>query len=158
MPRTYSPAASRNLLATSADEPFLVLLEISHPDLDEPIRVVNDTQDVTVESNLYLACAFRLTLPDDIDGQVPRAQLEVDNIGRELTQWLEYSQGGKGAKCRILQILRSEPDVIEFDMTLDLSGLSIDNLAVRGTLGFVNTLDQPAVKVRFDPISAPGVF
>lgn len=158
MPRSYTAPARRNLLATSADEPFLVLLEITHPELIVPIRVVNDSQNIVVEGNEFIACAFRITLPDDIDQQVPEARLEVDNIGRELTQWLEYSQGGKGAKCRIMQVLRSDPDTVEFDMTLDLSGLSVDNFVVRGQLGFQDTLGQPAVKLRFDPNTAPGLW
>lgn len=158
MPRSYTAPARRNLLATSADEPFLVLLEITHPEWTVPIRVVNDSQNIVVEGDEFIACAFRITLPDDIDQQVPEARLEVDNIGRELTQWLEYSQGGKGAKCRIMQVLRSDPDTVEFDMTLDLSGLSVDNFVVRGQLGFQDTLGQPAVKLRFDPNTAPGLW
>lgn len=155
---TYSPSARRNLLATSADEPFLVLLEITHPELEVPVRVVNDTQNITVQGNEFIACPFEITLPDDVDQQTPKAKLSVDNIGRELTQWLEYSRGGKDAKCRILQVMRSDPDVIEYDITLDMSGISIDNLSVSAELGFQNTLMLPAVAVRYDPLTSPGLF
>jgi hypothetical protein len=155
---TYSTNARRNLLATSADEPMLELVEITHPDLEIPIRVVNDTQDITVEGNEFIACPFSLTRPDDVDQQAPTAKLSVDNIGRELTHWLEHSRGGKGARCRLMAVLRSQPDVIEFDMTMDLSGLSINNMTVDGELGFQNTLMQPAVTMRYDPISSPGLF
>lgn len=155
---TYSPKARRNLLSTSAGEPFLILLEITHPELVVPIRVVNDTQSITVLGNEYIACPFEITLPDDVDQQTPKARLSVDNIGRDLTQWLEYSRGGKDAKCRILQIMRSDPDIIEYDMTLDMSGISIDNLSVSAELGFQNTLMLPAVTVRYDPLTSPGLF
>lgn len=155
---TYSAPARRNLLATSADEPFLVLLEITHPELVEPVRVVNDVENITVQGDEYIACPFDITLPDDVDQQTPKAKLSVDNIGRDLTQWLEYSRGGKGAKCRIMQVMRSDPDAIEYDMTLDMSGMSIDNLTVSAELGFQNTLMLPAVAVRFDPFTAPGLF
>ena len=155
---TYSPQGRRNLLATSADEPILVALEITHPELNVPIRVVNNTENVTIQGNEFIACPFQLTLPDDVDQQVPKARLSVDNIGRELTQWLEMSNGGKGAKCRILMVLPSEPDIIEYEMTMDLTGLSIDNLAVSGDLGFQETLNQPAVATRYDPITAPGLW
>lgn len=155
---TYSPKARRNLLSTSADEPFLILLEITHPELEVPIRVVNDNQAITVLGNEFIACPFDITLPDDIGEQVPKAQLSVDNIGRELTEWLEYSNGGAGAKCRIMQIMRSDPDLIEYDITLDMSGMSITNETVAAELGFQNTLNQPAVAVRYDPGSAPGLW
>jgi hypothetical protein len=158
MSRTYTSAARRNLLATSADEPFLVLLEITHPDLSVPVRVVNDTQDITVSGNDFVACAFDVTLPDDTDGQIPQAQISVDNVGRELTQWLEVSRGGQGAKCRIMQVMRSEPDVLEFDMTLDLTNLKIDNLKVTGTIGFQNTLALAGTVPMFTPTTAPGLW
>lgn len=158
MTTTYTPAGRRNLLATSADEPVLVLCEITHPDLSEPIRVVNDTQNVTIQDAEYVACPFQLTWPDDVDQQQPKGQLQVDNIGRELTQWLEYSNGGKGAKCRLMQALRSDPSVLEYDITLDLTDISIDNQAVTGTLGYLNTMSIPAVALRFDPATSPGLF
>lgn len=154
----YSDSARRNLLSTSADEPFLVLLEITHPDLEVPVRVVNDVQNITSNGNEFIACPFDITLPDDIGEQVPKAQLSVDNIGRELTEWLEYSNGGAGAKCRIMQIMRSDPDLIEYDITLDMSAMSITNETVTAELGFQNTLNQPAVTVRYDPGSAPGLW
>jgi hypothetical protein len=158
MPNTYTPAGRRNLLATSADEPFLVLLEIQHPELDEPVRVVNDTVNITARGNECVACPFGLVLPDDVPEQVPKAQLRVDNIGRDLTQWLEYSRGGKGAKCRIIQALRSDPDVFEYDMTLDMTSMAIDNQTVSSDLGFQNTLMQAAVAMRYDPKTTPGAF
>lgn len=158
MTRSLSTTAARNVLATSADEPLLAAIEITHPDLEVPARFVNDTTDITIDGNTFFACRFDLTLPDDQDEQVPQARLEVDNIGRELTQWLEQSQGGKGAKCRMLMVLRSNPDNLEFDMTLDLTGLEITNFRVSGDLGFKNTLMQSAVAVRYDPSTSPGIF
>ncbi len=158
MARNFSPRAKRNLNATSADEPLLELIEITHPGLAVPARFVNDTVDIVVEGNTYLACRFDLSLPDDQDEQVPNARLEVDNIGRELTQWLEVSQGGAGAKCRLILLLRSTPANLEFDMTMDLTGLAITNYRVSGDLGFKNTLMQSAVTVRYDPTTSPGNF
>lgn len=155
---SYTANARRNLLATSADEPLLTLIEITHPDLTVPARFVNDTIDITSSGNLFVATRFTLTRPDDVDQQTPQAKLSVDNIGRELTQWLEASNGGKGARCRILAVMRSSPDVLEFDMSLDLTGISIDNMQVSGGLGFQNTLMQPAVTVRYDPKTAPGCY
>lgn len=155
---SYSVAAKRNLLATTPDDPFLILLEITHPDLPVPIRVVNNTVDIVSNGNDFLAIPFDITLPDSKDQQVPKARLSVDNIGRELTQWLEFSRGGKGAKCRIMQVLASDPDTIELDITMDLTGLSVNNSTVDGELGFQDTLNQSAVAVRYEPKTAPGLW
>lgn len=156
--RNFSAAARENLLATSADEPFLVLLEITHADLAVPVRVVNDTQNMTSNGIEYIGCPFNVTLPDDVAGQMPQAQLEVDNIGRDLTQWLEYSRGGQGARCRIMQVMRSDPDAIEFDMTLDLTNMKITNETVSGSLGFENMLNRTGTIPTFTPKNAPGLW
>lgn len=171
----FSIQARRNLLATSAEEPNLVALEIYHKDLPEPIRVVNDVQPLWIDGHKFEATAFEIILPDSKDQQVPQARLSVDNVGRELTQWLEISRGGAGAKCRILLVLRSQTDgyaddyfaedyvygdepVIEFDITMDLTDLSITVQRVTGLLGFQNTLHRPAVAFVYDPKTAPGLY
>ncbi|MGB3290930.1 MAG: DUF1833 family protein [Burkholderiaceae bacterium] len=153
---TYTPEGRRNLLATSASEPLLELIEITHPELVVPARFVNDTQDFVLEGNTYFATRFRLNRPDDKDQQTPQARLAVDNINRQLTGWLEVSAGGKGAKCRIMAALRSD-GVIQFDQKLDLTGVSADYMEVSGALGYKNTLMLPAVAMRFDPFTAPGL-
>ncbi len=158
MARNLSQDARRNVNATSADEPLLELIEIVHKDLATPARFVNDTVDIVIGGHTFMACRFDLSLPDDKDEQVPAAKLAVDNIGRELTEWLEVSQGGAGATCRLMMALRSNPSNLEFDMTMDLTGLSITNFRVSGDLGFKNTLMQSAVTVRFDPSTSPGNF
>ncbi|MGY6272442.1 DUF1833 family protein [Achromobacter denitrificans] len=158
MARNFSSQAKRNVNATSADEPLLSAIEILHPALEVPARFVNDTAPIELEGNHFFDTRFDLTLPDDQDEQLAEARLEVDNIGRELTQWLEKSQGGKGAKCRILMVLRSNPDNMEFDMTMDLTGLGVTNFRVSGALGFKNTLMQSAVAVTFNPTTSPGNF
>jgi hypothetical protein len=89
---------------------------------------------------------------------MPQAQLEVDNIGRNLTQWLEFSRGGQGARCRIMQVLRSDPDNIEFDMTLDLTNRKITNETVSGSLGFENMLNRTGTIPTFTPQNAPGLW
>lgn len=175
---TYSASARRSVFATSADADLLVALEITHPDLAAPVRVVNDSQSLLVTINVggvatqveFVACPFDITFPDDVDQQIPKATLSVSNIGRELTQWLEVSRGGRGAQVRILQCLRSYAESYtptidintwnpwEMDIKLDMSGITIDNQVVSAELGYKRTAGIPAVAVRYDPASSPGMF
>ena len=158
MPRTYSLDARRQLHATAAYDPPLVLLEITHPGLPQPVRVVGDTQDITCLGNLYVAMGFRVRLPDESQGQQPRAELAVDNIGRELMQWIEQSAGGRNAKVRFMQVLRSDPDNIEWEISMYLNNIRATVGEVAGELGFPRLLDVPAVQVRADPQTMPGIF
>lgn len=144
--------------ATSAGEPALELVEINQPDLLAPIRFVNDNQDITCNGALYRACAFSLTWPDDKDGSIPQAQITFDNVGREMTDVIEAARGLPGAKATLRMVMRSEPDVSQFEITLDLANIHVGQMSISGTLGFSNMLDVPAVMVRYTPDRAPGIF
>lgn len=158
MPRGYSPGLVQELHATVSADPPLVLLEIDHPDLVTPVRVVNDTQDITSNGGLYQALGFSIHIPDEEDGKLPEATLAIDNIGRELMTWLDSSAGGAGATARLMQVRRSAPDVVEYDITMDLTTLRATSAVVSGHLGYDNLLDRPAVLVRYDTHRAPGLF
>jgi hypothetical protein len=154
----FSATTNKKINAVSSSEHPLLLLEISHSDLAAPVRVVQDNADITFESNAYTAMGFDASLPDDIANKLPRARLTVDNVGKELVQWLEASAGGQGASCRLIQIMRSDPAVIEWEITMDLSNLSIDMLSVNGELSFDDLLNKPGVTKVYRPSVAPGLF
>lgn len=158
MARNYTAGFRSTINSTGAKEAPLLLLEISHPGLTTPIRVVNDLQDLVSNALTYTALPFRARLPDDLEQGLPRAELSVDNIGKELVQWLEASGGGQGASCRMMQVMRSAPNVIEFEITLDLTNLHMSATEVSGTLGFENLLDRPACTWVYKPEVAPGLF
>lgn len=158
MPRNYSSAFQASVNATGAAEKPLILLEIDHADLATPVRVVNDTQDIIHNSDTFTALAFRVTLPDDLQQGLPRAQIALDNIGRELTQWLEASGGGQGATVRFIQVLRSDPDTVEWEITMDLTNVGMDMMQVTGVLGFSDLVNQPGVPLTYRPDTAPGLF
>lgn len=147
----------RALGAVSSNDVAVVLLEITHPDMPAPARVVRDTQDLVSGGNVFIATAFDFTFPDDRGG-APRAELVVDNVGRELMSWIEASKGGRGASVRLMVVLRATPDVIEADYQLGLERIVVDPVKIAGELGFGNLLDTPAVAVRYDPSTAPGLF
>lgn len=158
MAKDYSQNYQRKTNALSGDEFPLILLEIDHDDLAAPVRIVNDREDITVEGNLYQAFAFGLNLPEDPESGLPEAQLSIDNVGRELVQWLEIADWNKPTTCRIIQILRSTPDIIEWEITTNLRDITIDSLQVTATLGFENLLGLPGVGVFYTPVTAVGLF
>lgn len=158
MPTAYSAAWRRTVNALSAAERPLLLLEITHADLAEPIRVVNDSQDLTSNGELFVGLAFHAELPSDLEQGMPRARLVVDNVGKELVGWLEASNGGQGARCRMLQMLRSDPDTIEWEVTLDLTNLIVTPMTVSGDLGYDDLLNRAGIPFTYRPETAPGLF
>lgn len=158
MPRTYSAEYKSTLAAVSSDEAPLILLEISHADLVSPVRVVNDTDNLTSNGDVYIAIPFRCELPDDFDSQLPRARLAVDNIGRELMSWIESSGGGNGSTCRFMQAMRSRPDLIEWEITMNLYNVRCTFMEVSADLGYDNTFGRSACALSYTPAVAPGLF
>lgn len=158
MPRAYSAEYKSTLAATSAPESPLILLEIAHSGLVTPVRVVNDTENITSCGNEFIACAFRCTLPDDFENQLPKATLAIDNVGKELMYWIEASGGGYGAKARFMQVMRSRPNLIEWEITVNLSNVRATAEEVSGDLGYDNIFTRPAISMRYDTFTAPGIF
>ncbi len=158
MPRAYSATLQRKHNATAGDEVARILLEISNPALAQPIRVVNDSDDLVHLGNTFVAYGFDCELPDDTQGKLPRARLVIDNAGEDLTQWLEASRGGCGTSVHFMQVLRSAPDTIEWEITLDLTNVEVDWVTVAGELGFEDLMNRPAVAVSYRPSTAPGLF
>lgn len=155
---TYSTTAQKKINATGADELPVLLLEIDHPTFTQPVRVVNDGLDLTSNGELYVAMRVEASLPDQQPGQMPRARLALDNVGRELVEPLEASNGGEGATVRMMQVLRSTPNVIEWEATLDLSNVEMSSMTVTGDLSYEDILNKPGVPMRYDPVTAPGLF
>lgn len=158
MAKDLSSDFKKRINAVSSDERPLVLLEIDHTDLTSPIRVVNDTDDVVSNGNNFIALAFRITLPDQKEQGLPHASLEVDNIGKEMVSWLELSGGGQGATVRVMIILRSNPDIIEYDITLNLSNVVLTQETVSGDLTFEDIMNKPSFNVTYRPHTHPGLF
>lgn len=156
--RAYSAEYKSTLASTAAPEAPITLLEINHAGLTQPVRVANDTQNITSNGHEYIACPFRCGFPDDFENQLPKAQLAVDNIGKELMYWIETSGGGKGATARFIQVMRSRPDQIEWEITMNLTNVKATVKEVTADLGYENIFTRPAIAMRFDPFTAPGIF
>ena len=133
----------------------LTALEITHPDVPAPIRAVNDTKTHIIDGNWFVAARFSARLADDADGQAPRAELVIDNVGNVLTQWVELSDGANGATIKLMQIA---DDDVQWSVELDVVGMRVSTQSVTARLGFDPMLHRPAVQIRHDPDHSPGLF
>ena len=143
-------------------------LEISHTGLSTPIRIVNDTLRHSVETNTYERFAFRAVAPQDLDGERREATIEVDNVGRPLMEWVQASDGGRGAYVRMMRLSPVIPDTVDADtvlnstisweVTLAAKISRITNDVVSLTLGDEYDLERPGVKIRHDTKRSPGLW
>lgn len=158
MSRNYSDEFKSTLAAVSAPEAPFILLEINHPDLSSPVRVINDMQNLTSNGNLFIGCPFKCVLPDDYEGQLPKARLAIDNIGRDLMYWIETSNGGLGSTVRFMQVMRSRPNQIEWEITMNLYNVNVTMQEISAELGFENLFAKPAISMQYRPDNSMGLF
>lgn len=136
---------------------LLLFLSITHPAFSGPMNVVNDTQNWTSNGVEYIGLPFRFKLPDDTAGQTPRAVLEMDNVGRGLTEELEKLGPNAMVKSRLMISDRANPDQIERTLHLPMTQVSISAATATAQLGVDFLMRQQAVRLRFNAFTAPGV-
>ena len=163
MPKQLSNTLQRTINAVSARESVVVLLEIDHELLVQPIRVANYSNDIVSNGDNYTALRFNFSLPSDLAQGLPTADLSIDNVQlppeeNSIAEWLDLSDGGAGATVRMMGVLPSDPDNLEFDITMNLANLSVTPLEIRGTLNYEDILNRPAIFLKYRPDTAPGLW
>ena len=157
MSRTLSSTLKAAVYGQETDEVLVVLIEIDHADLANPIRVCSNAGDVVSNGNTFVAFPFELTLPDDQDNAAPRASLRIDNVDRQIVQAIRTI--GSPPSVRIMVVLASDPDTIEADWDgFTLRVASYDALTVAGEILTDAFEDEPYPAASFTPGRFPGLF
>jgi hypothetical protein len=129
---TLSAVAVAAAFAEATDEVFIVMLEITHPNLDAPIRVANNTEDVPFGGETFQRFPFELKLPND-DEQAPRAQLTIANVDRVVGNTVLKLT--PAPEVRIIVVLASQPDITELDIAgFVLANVEVDAMTVTADL------------------------
>jgi hypothetical protein len=155
--RTLSSAALASGNAAQTDEVWLALVEITHDDLVTPIRVVNNTEDITSNGNTFVGYPFDIVLTDDVDDSPPTASIEIDNVDRDILDTIRTITTAPDVKIQI--ILASQPDTIELEIDgMQLVNVEADATTIQGNLQFTNILDQKFPQFSFVPSLFPALF
>jgi hypothetical protein len=157
---TLSIPARRAIMASETGEVFLLLLTLSHRLLTPPLRFANNTTPITSRSNVYAACPFEVSLPDERDDQVAaQIQLRIDNVNRQIMEGIRQLPIGEPPTAVLELILASSPDVVEQafpDFTL--REVEYDALIVSGTLAVEDMLNERYPQYEFTPAWFPALF
>lgn len=158
--RTLSPAALASANASETGEVWLVCLTIKHPTLVNPIRLVNDFQDMGRNDGTgplwFIGLPFAIELPGEDAENATTAKLKVDNIDRQITASIRAMV--EPPLCDIEVVLASQPDIVEvglYDFTLRTGNWDMNY--VEGSLQIEQIFQEP-VSLTMTPQRFPGAF
>lgn len=135
----------------------LILLTIDHDDLAEPIRVVNNKENVTSSGDVFVAFPFQITLPDANEDSPPKSKLIIDNVSREIGQAIRAISTPPSLT---IQVVRQEtPNVVEVEFVgMYLTNVTYDALQVAADLAFEDLTREPYPAYTFSPANFRGIL
>lgn len=113
-----SDQAKEALFLQETGEVFLEIITITAEGLD-PIRVVNNTQDIISGGQVYRASRFKVRFPSGKIGSSTKATIEISNVDRRPVEVVRKSKEPITLSAALIKA--STPDVIEqgpFEYTL----------------------------------------
>ena len=135
---------------------FILLVEISHPQIAETLRMTSDNVETKHKGNTYHPFPFDVNLPSDRESEEPRAQFSVPNVDRQIIELIRTVE--TPPNVRMFMVLSHDPDVIErgpWDM--ELSNVPYDLSVIRGTLKPKSILDEPLPYQTFNAVDYPAL-
>lgn len=155
----FSDEFIENVNILSSEEQFKILLEISHPNLSQNIRLINDNCDIVSEGETYIAFSFELNFFDDVENELTKCSIKVQNIGREMVKWVETAYGAKDAEVKIKMIRRVSPDNIEITLPGFVSRTVISAKEIDFDLIIAkNNYTQRGTRYVMDATRTPGIY
>ncbi len=118
---------------------------------------MDDVADHVVRGVRYVGVRFSVRLATETEGRPAHAEISLDNVGRLLTSAIEQTQVGVGGTVRVSQGLAGA-GAWDWSLQMDVLSAHVDAARVTLRLGYDPQMDKPAVRLRFDPQTATGLF
>jgi hypothetical protein len=163
MPRTAIQAATvAELMAQETGTMVAYIAVIDHDDLAAPLRITNNSEDISVNGVTYTAVGFDITLPQEKDDQFTRAKIVMNNADQWFTPTLRAMSGGFTVDISIVSLTNESATPPAFDnievsfLTFDLIGIEYDAQQVRGDLSYESFSGNQFPWGTFNPTDFPG--
>lgn len=90
MPLLLSSEEIAQKNAMGSEDAFLVCLEITIPEVTEPVRLVSNTEDITWRGSTWYAAGFEMDeISEQTEGEIPRVDLRVPNVDRTIEGYIQ---------------------------------------------------------------------
>ena len=142
MANAVSAALKKAIYSQNTERVFIMLVEINHARLTEPIRMTTDGKATTHGGETYDPFPFKVTLPDDRDRSLPTAQLVIPNLDLTVIELIRSVDSPPDVKLTL--VLDDDTDRVERGpWNLKLQNVVYDVGEIKGTLSPVSLLSEP---------------
>jgi len=164
MPRDLNDRILNAMMAETTAEMVLWLLIIEHDDLVEPLRIVNNSEDVMHDGEVYTAMGFEVIPPEDREGTPRSARVTFDNVSQWLTPTIRNLNGDFDVTFKRVMYTDLDASPPEFDEVLSefppmkLSSVSYDVFTVRGVLSYDDVSNSGFPKDEINRFTFGGLY
>lgn len=162
MPREFSTQTTRDMMGWGGGGLLLFLVEISHPDMVAPIRLVENIEDVSYNGVVYTACDMRVYRPEEGENSRYTGRIEVDNSDQILTESIRSLTGQFTITFTMVAATDLSAEPKEFDtvemgpVTMNVKSVSWNASIARIELEHRNLTGEKFPKYLFNSVNFPG--
>jgi len=159
---TFDDASTQTFAGVSGDYPVdpALLNRRTVRKFEHGVKLWDFINDEFVDEaggNLFIAFPFTVKLPEDAADSVPKAQLTIDNVSREIAQLIRSITTPPTVTIEIVRI--SNTDEIEVTLPdFQLRNTEWDALTVTGDLMIDDIAQEQVPQRKFTPSEYPGLF
>lgn len=155
---TLSNELLAQLFSQESNDPFLILVTLSHPSFASDITLANNSENVVSRGVTFLSFPMKIVLPMD-DGESGRqATIEFDNVSLSLIGQLR-SITNSDVVVKLEMVLASIPNVVQMSLEdLKLGAISYDKFKIQADLVPDSFLDSGLTSEKYQPSNFPGLF
>ncbi len=156
MSRDLSNQMLAQIFGQESNDPFLILVTLSHPSFDS-LYFVNDVVGLTSRGQEFSAFPFKITLPVDDGESLREVQIEFDNVSLELIE--EIRTVTDLIDVKVEMVLASNPDQVEIELgELKIKNIIYSKTSIKARLFMDDFLRTELSGEKYTPTNFPGIF
>lgn len=140
-----------------SNDPFLMLVTISHPTMTSPIRFVNNSEQVISRGDTFVPFPMTVNLPVDDGETVKEFSMTFDNVSREIIDELRSITDPMDVKLEM--ILASNKDFVQYAFDeLKLKSIVYNKQTITAKIFMDTFLSVSLTSEKYTPQNFPGLF
>lgn len=164
MPREFSSQTTRDMMGWGGGGLLLFAMDIDHPRMNTPVRIVDNIENIMVLGVEYTGCDVRVYRPDEGENSRYTGRIEVDNTDQILTEYIRSLTGQFTITFRLVAATDLAASPPEFDtiemgpVTMNVKSVTWNSTIARIELEYRNLTGEKFPKYLFDSVNFPGAL